>query len=110
MLVAVSRAATASRPVSGVARRTFERPPHEPVSLGLSLALAAAVTFHAPPRAVPDKPKDRGTLQSVKDRGSLSCGVSQGLPGFSAPDDKGNWTGSTSTSAAPSLPRCSAIP
>ena len=23
----------------------------------------------------------------------LSCGVSQGLPGFSAPDDKGNWTG-----------------
>jgi len=40
-----------------------------------------------------DKPKDRGTLQSVKDRGTLSCGVSQGLPGFSAPDDKGNWTG-----------------
>ena len=23
----------------------------------------------------------------------LSCGVGQGLPGFSAPDDKGNWTG-----------------
>ncbi|GAB7000895.1 amino acid ABC transporter substrate-binding protein [Bradyrhizobium sp. 17-4] len=23
----------------------------------------------------------------------MSCGVSQGLPGFSAPDDKGNWTG-----------------
>ena len=23
----------------------------------------------------------------------LSCGVSQGLPGFSSPDDKGNWTG-----------------
>ncbi|MDR3467029.1 MAG: amino acid ABC transporter substrate-binding protein [Xanthobacteraceae bacterium] len=33
------------------------------------------------------------TLKTVKDRGSLSCGVSQGLPGFSAPDDKGNWTG-----------------
>ena len=33
------------------------------------------------------------TLKSVKDRGSLSCGVSQGLPGFSTPDDKGNWTG-----------------
>ncbi|EKS39995.1 amino acid ABC transporter substrate-binding protein [Afipia clevelandensis] len=40
-----------------------------------------------------EKPKDRGTLQGVKDRGTLSCGVSQGLPGFSAPDDKGNWTG-----------------
>ncbi|ABE39788.1 amino acid ABC transporter substrate-binding protein [Rhodopseudomonas pseudopalustris] len=33
------------------------------------------------------------TLKTVKDRGLLSCGVSQGLPGFSAPDDKGNWTG-----------------
>jgi general L-amino acid transport system substrate-binding protein len=33
------------------------------------------------------------TLKTVKDRGSLICGVSQGLPGFSTPDDKGNWTG-----------------
>jgi general L-amino acid transport system substrate-binding protein len=33
------------------------------------------------------------TLKMVKDRGSLVCGVSQGLPGFSYPDDKGNWTG-----------------
>ena len=33
------------------------------------------------------------TLKAVKDRGSLICGVSQGLTGFSNPDDKGNWTG-----------------
>src|SRR5690349_17619788 len=33
------------------------------------------------------------TLKTVRDRGMLSCGVSQGLPGFSTPDDKGNWTG-----------------
>ncbi len=33
------------------------------------------------------------TLDDVKKRGSLSCGVSTGLPGFSAPDDKNNWTG-----------------
>jgi general L-amino acid transport system substrate-binding protein len=33
------------------------------------------------------------TLKAVKDRGTLVCGVSQGLPGFSNPDDKGNWTG-----------------
>src|SRR5258707_15527182 len=33
------------------------------------------------------------TLKAVKDRGSLVCGVSQGLPGFSSPDDKGAWTG-----------------
>ncbi len=33
------------------------------------------------------------TLKAVRDRGALVCGVSQGLPGFSNPDDKGNWTG-----------------
>src|SRR6185503_2635997 len=33
------------------------------------------------------------TLKTIKDRGMLACGVTQGLPGFSAPDDKGNWTG-----------------
>ncbi|HEY8441755.1 MAG TPA: amino acid ABC transporter substrate-binding protein [Xanthobacteraceae bacterium] len=32
-------------------------------------------------------------LKAVKDRGALVCGVSQGLLGFSSPDDKGNWTG-----------------
>jgi len=33
------------------------------------------------------------TLKAVKERGSLVCGVSQGLYGFSAPDAKGNWSG-----------------
>lgn len=33
------------------------------------------------------------TLDDVKKRGYLSCGVSTGLPGFSAPDDKNNWAG-----------------
>lgn len=33
------------------------------------------------------------TLEMVKKRGFLSCGVSQGLPGFSSPDDRGQWTG-----------------
>jgi general L-amino acid transport system substrate-binding protein len=33
------------------------------------------------------------TLDVVKQRGSLICGVTQGLPGFGQPDDKGNWTG-----------------
>src|SRR5215469_3358056 len=33
------------------------------------------------------------TLKVVQDRGMLVCGVSQGLPGFSTPDDRGNWTG-----------------
>ena len=38
-------------------------------------------------------PASAQTLKAVKDRGSLNCGVSQGLSGFSNPDDKGNWTG-----------------
>ena len=34
-----------------------------------------------------------GTLDDVKARGTLSCGVSTGLPGFSQPDEKNEWTG-----------------
>ncbi|MGH6778750.1 MAG: amino acid ABC transporter substrate-binding protein [Bradyrhizobium sp.] len=49
-----------------------------------SFALAAALSVQA---------ADAGTLQTVKERGMLSCGVSAGLPGFSASDGKGNWTG-----------------
>lgn len=33
------------------------------------------------------------TLSHVKEKGAIVCGVSQGLPGFSNPDDKGNWSG-----------------
>src|SRR3979411_2442353 len=55
------------------------------VSLVLTLAVAAA--------ALSAQAASAQTLKTVKDRGMLSCGVSQGLPGFSSPDDKGNWTG-----------------
>jgi general L-amino acid transport system substrate-binding protein len=34
-----------------------------------------------------------GTLEDVRAKGFIQCGVSQGLPGFSNPDDEGNWTG-----------------
>ena len=33
------------------------------------------------------------TLEVVKERGELNCGVSIGSAGFSNPDDKGNWQG-----------------
>jgi len=33
------------------------------------------------------------TLDAVKQRGSLKCGVTNGLAGFSAPDSQGNWSG-----------------
>jgi general L-amino acid transport system substrate-binding protein len=54
------------------------------VSLVLTLAAAAALSAQA---------ATAQTLKTIQDRGMLSCGVSQGLPGFSTPDDKGNWTG-----------------
>ena len=33
------------------------------------------------------------TLESVLERGYLSCGVNTGLPGFSSPDNRGRWSG-----------------
>ncbi len=54
------------------------------VSLAIALALAAGLSA---------QPADAQSLKVIKERGQLSCGVSQGLPGFSTPDDKGNWTG-----------------
>lgn len=33
------------------------------------------------------------TLEEVKAKGFIQCGVSQGLPGFSTADEKGNWSG-----------------
>src|SRR3546814_9872941 len=33
------------------------------------------------------------TLDDVKQKGFIQCGVSTGVPGFSYTDDKGNWQG-----------------
>ncbi|MBN9074445.1 MAG: amino acid ABC transporter substrate-binding protein [Rhizobiales bacterium] len=52
------------------------------------LLLGAAITF-----ALAGNPASADTLQTVKDRGFLLCGVSTGNPGFSAPNDKGDWKG-----------------
>ena len=51
----------------------------------LAIGAAAAIAMTAGASA--------GTLDDVKKKGFVQCGVSQGLPGFSNPDDKGNWTG-----------------
>ncbi|MBS9478522.1 amino acid ABC transporter substrate-binding protein [Ancylobacter radicis] len=53
----------------------------------LACALATAGALFATSLAHAD------TLADVKARGTLKCGVSQGLEGFSAKDDKGQWTG-----------------
>ena len=50
------------------------------------LALAAALGFGGAAEA-------QTTLKTVQDRGSLICGVNQGLAGFAIKDDKGQWSG-----------------
>jgi len=56
---------------------------HKITTIVVSAALAATASLaHA------DE-----TLDAVKGKGFIQCGVSQGLPGFSNPDDQGNWTG-----------------
>jgi len=55
------------------------------VKIGLLSALAVALSV---PAIAQEK-----TLDAVKKRGVLNCAVNVGLPGFSQPDDKGNWTG-----------------
>ncbi len=54
----------------------------------MKLALAAACVLAAPSLA-----SAQATLKAVKDRGELVCGVNQGLPGFGAQNDKGEWSG-----------------
>lgn len=48
------------------------------------LAVPALLQAQAPPSR---------TLEAVQKRGVLHCGVNTGLTGFSAPNDKGEWTG-----------------
>lgn len=49
------------------------------------LAAASALLAAAPAKAA--------TLEDVKAKGFLECGVNHGLPGFSDSDEKGNWRG-----------------
>lgn len=60
------------------------------IKIGKSLArVAAAVFFAAGAAGV----AQASTLDEVRKRGVLNCGVSQGLPGFSDRDAKGVWNG-----------------
>ncbi len=52
----------------------------------VTLALGAAVGVSASAAGA-------ATLDDVKARGELHCGVTTGLPGFSAPNDAGTWAG-----------------
>src|ERR1700744_3159071 len=59
--------------------------------LGLTIGLAVAVLVGA--AATVYEFYDTRTLKRTIRRGEVYCGVNKGLPGFSAPDDKGNWAG-----------------
>jgi general L-amino acid transport system substrate-binding protein len=56
--------------------------------IGFGLAGAVALAGLATTAAAQQK-----TLDVVKARGSINCGVGTGTPGFAFPDDKGNWSG-----------------
>src|SRR5947209_9082967 len=58
---------------------------------GLLIGLAVAVAVAA--GAITYERYDTRTLKRTVKRGEVLCGVNKGLPGFSIPDDKGNWTG-----------------
>ena len=55
---------------------------------GLLLAAAAIATI-----AISGVAQAGKTLDAIMASGVIKCGVSQGLPGFSNPDDKGKWAG-----------------
>ncbi len=56
-----------------------------------SLSLIAAGSFAATMTVA--LAAGAATLDDVKARGTLNCGVTTGLAGFAAPDDQGNWKG-----------------
>ena len=55
----------------------------------IGLAIAAAVAT----AAITYERYDTKTLKRTVRRDAVLCGVNTGLPGFSIPDDKGNWSG-----------------
>ena len=57
----------------------------------MKLKIASLAAFAA--LAVTPLAASAGTLDTVKQRGSLSCGSNTGLAGFGMPDEKGVWTG-----------------
>src|SRR3977135_4438781 len=58
---------------------------------GLLIGLAVAVAVAA--AAITYERYDTRTLKRTIRRGEVLCGINKGLPGFSIPADKNNWTG-----------------
>lgn len=64
-------------------KRTFQTG----LAIGLVVAAGVAAAAFAYERY------DTRTLKRTVRRDAVLCGVNKGLPGFSTPDDKGNWSG-----------------
>jgi general L-amino acid transport system substrate-binding protein len=58
---------------------------------GLAIGLVVAAGIAA--AAITYERYDTKTLKRTIRRDAVLCGVNTGLPGFSSPDDKGNWSG-----------------
>ncbi len=56
-------------------------PHRRTITFAIALALSAAPALAGP------------TLDGVRAKGHVQCGVSEGLPGFSSPNAKGEWSG-----------------
>ncbi|WP_372625094.1 amino acid ABC transporter substrate-binding protein [Falsiroseomonas sp.] len=59
----------------------------------VKLACAAALALVHLAAAPPAVAQGSATLDAVKARGAVRCGVSTGFPGFAAPDSRGEWRG-----------------
>src|SRR6188472_2308148 len=57
------------------------------------LLIGLAIAFAVAAAAITYERYDTKTLKRTIRRDAVLCGVNAGLPGFSIPDDKGNWTG-----------------
>ena len=82
--------------VAAVVAPTPTRPPERPSkSVRPAVLRVSPSVLKSPFEATRTWPPARpgGTLRSVRSKGFVQCGVSQGLPGFSNPDWKERWTG-----------------
>ena len=62
------------------------------IAVVMLVAIVLAIVFTNKKETV-EVVKEIGLLQTVKERGYVICGVNANLPGFSAQDESGNWSG-----------------
>ena len=62
-------------------------------TFGTGLTIGALIAVAVAAAAITYERYDTRTLKRTVKRDAVLCGVNTGLPGFSIPDDKGNWSG-----------------